>query len=233
MAKRGKKYNEKLALIDKENRYPVDEAFELIVKAAPAAFDETLEIVYRLGVNPTKADQMIRGAVVLPNGLGKDIRVLVFAKGDKELEAKEAGADFVGNDDMAEKIKGGWLEFDRVIATPDMMSTVGKLGKILGPRSLMPNPKSGTVTQDVAKAITEAKAGKVEYRVDKVGNLHLPAGKISFGAEKLKENFMAIHEVIIRSKPSTAKGTYIKNLSIASTMGPGIKIDPTSIVLQK
>lgn len=233
MAKRGKKYLEKRALVDKTAKYTMDEAFELVIKTAPATFDETLEVVYRLGVNPAKADQMIRGAVVLPHGLGKEIRVLVFAKGDKELEAKEAGADYVGNDDLAEKIKGGWLEFDRAIATPDMMSTVGKLGKILGPRSLMPNPKTGTVTADVARAVAEAKAGKVEYRVDKVGNLHMPAGKISFGVEKLKENFLAIHDVVLRAKPSTAKGTYIKNLSIASTMGPGIKIDPASAVVQK
>jgi large subunit ribosomal protein L1 len=192
-------------------------------------FDETVDIAIRLGVKPQHADQMVRGSVVLPNGLGKTVRVLVFAKGEKEKEALEAGADFVGSDDILEKIKGGWLEFDRVVATPDMMGSVGKLGKILGPRGLMPNPKVGTVTFDVGKVVLELKAGKVEFRVEKAGIVHSPVGKVSFGVDKLIENIHAIVETIIKLKPASSKGTYIKSLSLSSTMGPGVKIDPLDI----
>ncbi|MDD5343862.1 MAG: 50S ribosomal protein L1, partial [Smithella sp.] len=197
--------------------------------AAGAKFDETVDAAIRLGVNPAHADQMVRGSVVLPNGLGKTVRVLVFAKGEKEKEALEAGADLVGNDDILEKIKGGWMEFDRVIATPDMMGSVGKIGKILGPRGLMPNPKVGTVTFEVANAVKELKAGKVEFRVEKAGIVHSPVGKVSFGAEKLRENVSALLETIIKLKPASSKGTYIKSISISSTMGVGVKIDPLDI----
>jgi large subunit ribosomal protein L1 len=210
-------------------RHTLREAVELVIKAASAKFDETVDIAVRLGVKPQHADQMVRGSVVLPNGLGKTVRVLVFAKGDKEKEALEAGADFVGSDDIIEKIKGGWLEFDRVVATPDMMGSVGKLGKILGPRGLMPNPKVGTVTFDVGNAVRELKAGKVEFRVEKAGIVHSPVGKISFGVDKLIENINAILETIIKLKPASSKGTYLKNLSLSSTMGPGVKIDPLDI----
>ena len=192
-------------------------------------FDETVDAAIRLGVNPAHADQMVRGSVVLPNGLGKTVRVLVFAKGEKEKEALEAGADLVGNDEVIEKIKGGWMEFDRVIATPDMMGSVGKIGKILGPRGLMPNPKVGTVTFEVANAVKELKAGKVEFRVEKAGIVHSPVGKVSFGAEKLRENVSALLETIIKLKPASSKGIYIKSISISSTMGVGVRIDPLDI----
>ena len=201
----------------------------MVVAMAGVKFDETVDAAVRLGVNPAHADQMVRGSVVLPNGLGKTVRVLVFAKGDKEKEALDAGADLVGNDEVIEKIKGGWLEFDRVIATPDMMGSVGKIAKILGPRGLMPNPKVGTVTFEVANAVKELKAGKVEFRVEKAGIVHSPVGKVSFGAEKLSENVSALLETIIKLKPASSKGIYIKSIALSSTMGAGVRIDPLDI----
>jgi large subunit ribosomal protein L1 len=229
MAKRGKKYLEAAKEIEAGKRYPISEATELVVASARAKFDETVAAAVRLGVNPAHADQMVRGSVVLPNGLGKSVRVLVFAKGEKEKEALDAGADVVGSDDVVEKIRGGWLEFDRVIATPDMMGSVGKLGKILGPRGLMPNPKVGTVTFDVARTVKELKAGKVEFRVEKAGIVHCPIGKASFGAEKLKENFLALVEMIIKLKPASSKGIYIRSVSLSTVMGPGVKVDPLAV----
>ena len=229
MAKRGKKYVEAAKKIETGKRYPVSEAMALVVATARAKFDETVDAAVRLGVNPAHADQMVRGSVVLPNGLGKTVRVLVFAKGEKEKEALEAGADVVGSEDVVEKIKAGWLEFDRVIATPDMMGSVGKLGKILGPRGLMPNPKVGTVTFEVGKTVQELKAGKVEYRVEKAGIVHCPVGKTSFGAEKLAENFLALLEMIIKLKPASSKGIYIKSIALSTVMGPGVKVDPLAV----
>src|SRR5512133_881225 len=229
MAKRGKKYVEARNKVEMAKRYPINEAMALVVATARAKFDETVDAAVRLGVNPAHADQMVRGSVVLPNGLGKTVRVLVFAKGDKEKEALDAGADLVGNDEIIEKIKGGWLEFDRVIATPDMMGSVGKIAKILGPRGLMPNPKVGTVTFDIANAVKELKAGKVEFRVEKAGIVHSPVGKVSFGAEKLYENVNALLETIIKLKPASSKGTYIKSIALSSTMGAGVRIDPLDI----
>ncbi|MFZ3056592.1 MAG: 50S ribosomal protein L1 [Smithella sp.] len=229
MLKRGKRILAAKAKVEPGKRYSLQEATEIVVSAAGAKFDETVDAAIRLGVNPAHADQMVRGSVVLPNGLGKTVRVLVFAKGEKEKEALEAGADLVGNDDILEKIKGGWMEFDRVIATPDMMGSVGKIGKILGPRGLMPNPKVGTVTFEVANAVKELKAGKVEFRVEKAGIVQSPVGKVSFGAEKLRENVSALLETIIKLKPASSKGTYIKSISISSTMGVGVKIDPLDI----
>jgi large subunit ribosomal protein L1 len=229
MAKRGKKYLEAAKKIVAGKRYPFSEALDLVVAVKRAKFDETVAAAIRLGVNPAHADQMVRGSVVLPNGLGKTVRVLVFAKGEKEKEALEAGADVVGSEEVVEKIKGGWLEFDRVIATPDMMASVGKLGKILGPRGLMPNPKVGTVTFDVARTVQELKAGKVEFRVEKAGIVHCPIGKASFGADKLKENFLALIEMIIKLKPASSKGIYIRSLSLSTVMGPGVKVDPLSV----
>jgi large subunit ribosomal protein L1 len=226
MAKRGKKYIEAAKKIEPGKRYPIREAMDLVVATARAKFDETVNAAVRLGVNPAHADQMVRGSVVLPNGLGKSVRVLVFAKGEKEKEALEAGADVVGSDDVVEKIKGGWLEFDRVIATPDMMGSVGKLGKILGPRGLMPNPKVGTVTFDVGKTVQELKAGKVEFRVEKAGIIHCPVGKASFGAEKLAENFLALLEMISKLKPASSKGIYLRSIALSTAMGPGVKVDP-------
>jgi large subunit ribosomal protein L1 len=228
MAKRGKKYLEAAKKIEAGKRYSFDEAIDLVVAVKRAKFDETVAAAIRLGVNPAHADQMVRGSVVLPNGLGKSVRVLVFAKGEKEKEALEAGADVVGSEDVVEKIKGGWLEFDRVIATPDMMGSVGKLGKILGPRGLMPNPKVGTVTFDVARTVQELKAGKVEFRVEKAGIVHCPIGKASFGADKLKENFLALIEMIIKLKPASSKGIYVRSISLSTVMGPGVKVDPLS-----
>ena len=229
MSKRGKKYIEARKNIEAAKRYPVQEAVALVVGAARAKFDETVDAAIRLGVNPAHADQMVRGSVVLPNGLGKSVRVLVFAKGEKEKEALEAGADVVGSDDIVEKIKGGWLDFDRVIATPDMMGSVGKLGKVLGPRGLMPNPKVGTVTFDVGKAVLELKAGKVEFRVEKAGIVHCPIGKSSFGAEKLTENFLALLEMVVKLKPASSKGIYIRSISLSTVMGPGVKVDPLAL----
>ncbi len=229
MSRRGKRILAAKAKVEPTRRYTLKEATEMVVSMADAKFDETVDAAVRLGVNPAHADQMVRGSVVLPNGLGKTVRVLVFAKGEKEKEALDAGADLVGNDEIIEKIKGGWFEFDRVVATPDMMGAVGKIGKILGPRGLMPNPKVGTVTFEVANAVKELKAGKVEFRVEKAGIVHSPVGKISFGAEKLKENIMALLETIIKLKPAASKGTYVKSIALSSTMGAGVKVDPLDI----
>lgn len=225
----GKTFLKAKEKIEPGKRYPFKEAVELVVSTTRAKFDETVETAIKLGVNPQHADQMVRGSVVLPNGLGKSVKVLVFAKGDKEKEAMEAGADLVGSDDLIEKIKGGWLEFDRAIATPDMMGSVGKLGKILGPRGLMPNPKVGTVTFDVEKAVKELKAGRIEFRVEKAGIVHCPVGKVSFGAEKLQENIVALVETIVKLKPASSKGTYLKSISLSTTMGPGVKVDPLGV----
>ncbi len=229
MSNRGKKYIEARQKIEVGKRYPVQEAVALVVATARAKFDETVDAALRLGVNPAHADQMVRGSVVLPHGLGKTVRVLVFAKGEKEKEALEAGADVVGADDIVEKIKGGWMDFDRVVATPDMMGSVGKLGKILGPRGLMPNPKVGTVTFDVGKAVQELKAGKVEFRVEKAGIVHCPVGKVSFGADKLTENFMALLEMVIKLKPASSKGLYIRSVALSTVMGPGVRVDPLAV----
>jgi len=211
--------------VDRTKTYQLDEALALVKETAFAKFDESVDVSIRLGVDPRKADQMVRGAVVLPNGLGKTIRVLVFAKGDKAMEAQNAGADYVGGDDLVDKIKDGWFEFDTAIATPDMMGTVGKIGKLLGPRGLMPNPKVGTVTFEVGKAVDEAKSGKIEYRVEKAGIVHAPVGKASFEVDKLKGNLVTLMDALIKAKPSTAKGTYLKKVTISATMGPGINID--------
>ncbi|NSL52604.1 50S ribosomal protein L1 [Calidifontibacillus erzurumensis] len=233
MAKRGKRYQELAKLVDRTKAYPVQEAVELVKKTATAKFDESVEVAFRLGVDPKKADQQIRGAVVLPHGTGKTQRVLVFAKGEKIKEAEAAGADYVGDAEYINKIQQGWFDFDVVVATPDMMGEVGKLGRVLGPKGLMPNPKTGTVTFDVAKAVQDIKAGKVEYRVDKAGNIHVPIGKVSFEDAKLVENLTTIVETIQKAKPAAAKGTYMKNVTIASTMGPGIKVDVAPILLGK
>lgn len=226
MARLPKKYAEVIKKVDREKRYDLPEGLELLPQISYAKFDETVELALRLGVDPRHADQMVRGSCVLPNGLGKTVRVLVFAKGQKEKEAQEAGADFVGAEDLIEKIQKGWLEFDSTIATPDMMGQVSKLGKILGPRGLMPNPKVGTVTFDVGKTVKEMKAGRVEFRVDKAGNLHAPVGKLSFGKERLLENINSLLETINRLKPASSKGTYVKGIAISTTMSPGVKIDP-------
>lgn len=223
--KRGKKYAEALKLIDRDKAYDVEEAFELVKKTATANFDETIDVAVRLGLDPRKADQQIRGAVVLPNGTGKTQRVLVFAKGEKAKEAEAAGADYVGEEELINKINEGWFDFDVIVATPDMMAQVGKLGRVLGPKGLMPNPKTGTVTFDVGQAVKEIKAGKVEYRLDKAGIVHVPIGKASFEAGKLVENFRTLMEAIIKAKPAAAKGTYIKSITVTSTMGPGIRIN--------
>lgn len=230
MPKRGKKYKAALELFDKHELYETEEAMDIVIKTAGAKFDETIEAHYRMGLDGRHADQQIRGAIVLPHGTGKTKRVLVFAKGPKATEAEEAGADYVGAEEMAAKIqKEGWFDFDAVIATPDMMGVVGRLGKILGPKGLMPNPKSGTVTMDVAKAIAETKAGKVEYRLDKTNIVHCPIGKASFGPEKLQENFEALTAAIIKAKPAAAKGQYIKSATVAATMGPGVKLNPQKL----
>ena len=226
---RGKKYTEARKKIEPGKRYPLRDAVELMVGTAQTKFDETVDAAIRLGVDPKHADQMVRGSVALPHGLGKNVTVLVFAKGEKEKEARDAGADYAGSDDLVEKIKGGWLEFDRVVATPDMMGTVGKLGKVLGPRGLMPNPKVGTVTFDVGKVVKELKAGKVEFRVEKAGIVHTPVGKASFGVDKLQDNVTALLETIIKLKPASSKGTYLKSISLSTTMGPGVKVDPLDI----
>ena len=229
MPRPGKKYLEALKLIDHEKRYSVDEACALVGKTAKKKFDETVDVAIRLGVDPKHADQMVRGAVVLPHGIGKTVRVAVFAKGDKAREAQEAGADTVGAEDLAAKVQEGWLEFDVAVATPDMMGVVGRLGKVLGPRGLMPNPKVGTVTADVTRAVREAKAGKVEFRVEKAGIVHVPVGKASFDVKRLTDNVNAILDTVMRAKPATAKGTYLKGVSISSTMGPGIRLDTAAI----
>jgi large subunit ribosomal protein L1 len=228
MAKKGKKYLEAAQLIDRTKAYSVVEAVELAKKANFSKFDATVEVAFRLGVDPKKADQQIRGAVVLPNGTGKTQRVLVFAKGEKAKEAEAAGADFVGDADYINKIQQGWFDFDVIVATPDMMGEVGKLGRVLGPKGLMPNPKTGTVTFDVTKAVNEIKAGKVEYRVDKAGNIHAPIGKVSFEDAKLVENFTTIYETLQKVKPAAAKGTYMKNISVTTTMGPGVKVETST-----
>jgi large subunit ribosomal protein L1 len=228
MPNRGKNYQTSAKLIDRSKLYEPAEAVKLIGEVAKAKFDETVEAHIRLGVDPRRSDQQVRGAVVLPYGTGKTKRVLVFAKGEKAHEAEEAGADYVGAEDLAEKIRGGWMDFDITVATPDMMSTVGKLGKILGPRGLMPNPKTGTVTFDIAKAIAEIKAGKVEYRVDKTGIVHVPIGKASFGEEKLLANLAVLMDAIVKARPAAAKGAYLKSISVAATMSPGIFISPQS-----
>ncbi|EZH64447.1 50S ribosomal protein L1 [Bacillaceae bacterium JMAK1] len=222
--KHGKKYADAKKQVDVNKEYNASEAIELVKKIAPANFDETVEVAVRLGVDPRKADQQIRGAVVLPNGTGKTQRVLVFAKGEKAKEAEEAGADFVGEEDLVNKIQQGWMDFDVVVATPDMMAQVGKLGRVLGPKGLMPNPKTGTVTMDVTQAVNEIKAGKVEYRVEKAGNVHVPIGKVSFTEEQLVENFKTIVDILAKAKPSAAKGTYMKNIAVSSSMGPGVKV---------
>ena len=230
MAKRGKKYQEAAKLIDRAELYDVDKAFELVTKTATAKFDETVEAHFKMGLDGRHADQQIRGAIVLPNGTGKSKKVLVFAKGEKAHEAEAAGADYVGAEEYAERIqKENWFDFDTVVATPDMMGIVGRLGKILGPKGLMPNPKSGTVTMDLAKALQEIKAGKVEYRLDKQNIVHTQIGKVSFGPEKLQQNYQALVEAIIKAKPAAAKGQYIKSATVATTMGPGIKINPTKL----
>lgn len=225
MAKKGKKYQEALKLIDSEKLYDINEAVQLVKKTATANFDETVEAAVRLGIDTRKNDQQVRGAVVLPHGTGKTVRVLVFAKGDKAKEAQEAGADFVGDQEYINKINQGWFDFDVVVATPDMMAEVGKIGRVLGPKGLMPNPKTGTVTPDVGKAVKEIKAGKVEYRADRQGNVHVPVGKVSFEEEKLAENVETVIDTLLKAKPAAAKGTYLKNISVSSTMGPGIKVN--------
>ncbi len=221
----GKKHKAAVAKVDRTKRYALADAIKILKEAHHVKFDETVELSVNLGVDPRHADQMVRGAVVLPNGTGKSVRVAVFAKGDKAKEAEEAGADIVGAEDLAEKVQGGWLEFDKAIATPDMMAVVGKLGRILGPRGLMPNPKVGTVTMDVAKAVKDAKAGKIEFRVEKAGIVHAPVGKLSFEDEALKENVTTLMETVIKAKPPAAKGNYLQKATLSSTMGPGVPLD--------
>ncbi len=226
MPKRGKKYKSVIEKVDSLNKYNFSEAIQLALDCKIAKFDETVDIAVRLGVDPRHADQMVRGTVALPHGVGKTVRVLVFAKGEKEKEALDAGAEYAGSDEYLEKIQGGWLEFDKTIATPDMMGTVSKLGRILGPRGMMPNAKLGTVTFDVGKAVEEIKAGKIEFKVEKAGIVHAPMGKVSFGLEKLTDNISAFMDTILRLKPSASKGTYLKSIAISTTMGPGVKVDP-------
>ncbi len=227
--KRGKKYQEAVKLVDKTLRYPATEAFDLVQKTSTVKFDATVEIAVRLNLDPRKAEQNLRGAVVLPHGTGKVNRVVVIAKGDKAKEAEAAGADFVGDQELLDKIAGGWFDFDVMVATPDMMGQLGRLGRILGPKGLMPNPRTGTVTTDVTNAVNEIKAGKIEYRVDKVGNIHAPIGKVSFGSEKLVENAKALFQVLVSLRPSTVKGTFVKNVTVSSAMGPGIRIDDETL----
>src|SRR5271157_2097415 len=229
MAENTKKNREAREKVDREKRYTLEEALDLLSEMPERKFDETVEVAMRLGVDPRHADQMVRGTVVLPNGLGKTVRVLVFAKGEKVKEALDAGADYAGGDEIVEQIREGWLEFDKTVATPDMMGAVGKIGKVLGPRGLMPNAKLGTVTFDLAKVIKEIKTGKVDFRVEKTGIVHAPMGKVSFGEEKLLQNISAFIDTLIRIKPSAAKGTYMKGIAISTTMGPGIQVDPLAI----
>ena len=226
MATRGKKYKEAIKLVDRQKRYDnIQEAMAIVKSMTTTKFDASVDVAVRLGVDPRHADQMVRGAVVLPHGIGKTVRVVVFASGEKEKEARDAGADFVGADDLVQKIADGWLDFDKAIATPDMMGKVGRLGRVLGPRGLMPNPKVGTVTMDVARAIKETKAGRVEFRVERAGIIHAPIGRASFDAEKLAENFNALMEVLVKLKPASTKGTYVKSVTVSSTMSPGVKIE--------
>jgi large subunit ribosomal protein L1 len=229
---RGKTYRTVAERIERERTYPFQDGLELLVASKRAKFDETAEVAFNLSVDPRHADQNVRGAVSLPHGTGKSARVIVFAKGEKEREAREAGADAVGADDLAARINEGWLDFDRVLATPDMMGVVGKLGRVLGPRGLMPNPKVGTVTQDIARAVAEQKAGKIEFRVDKNGIVHAPFGKLSFSKEQLAANLLSITDAIVKAKPASAKGTYMKKVSISSTMGPGIRLDAADLQAQ-
>jgi large subunit ribosomal protein L1 len=225
----GKKYKASLAKVDRTKRYRLDDALALLGETKYAKWDETVDVAVRLGVDPKQGDQMVRGVAALPHGLGKKVRVIVFAKGEKQKEAKEAGADEVGAEDLIEKIDKGWLEFDKAIATPDMMGIVSRLGKVLGPRGLMPNPKLGTVTFDLAKAVNEVKAGQVEYKVDKGANVHVPVGKASFGKDKLKDNIVALMDSIVRAKPSTSKGVYLRSVTVSTTLGPGIKLDTNDL----
>ena len=229
MAHIGKKFKQAAAQIDPVKRYKLDDALAMVKATSVRKFDESVDAAINLGVDPKHADQVVRGAVVLPHGMGKTIRLAVFAKGDKAREATEAGADIVGAEDLAERIQGGFMDFDKVIATPDMMGVVGRLGKVLGPRGLMPNPKVGTVSADVARAVKEQKAGKVEFRVEKAGIVHVPFGKASFDQQKLKDNFQAIMELVFKAKPQTAKGVYLKNVTVSCTMGPGIKVDTSEL----
>ena len=228
----GKQHKAAKAQIDRTKAYTIEEALTMVKETAHAKFDETVDLCVRLGVDPRKADQMVRGAVVLPNGLGKTVRVLVFAKGEKALEAQTAGADHVGADELVAKIQEGWFDFDTAIATPDMMGTVGKIGKLLGPRGLMPNPKVGTVTFEISRAVQEAKSGKVEYRVEKAGIIHAPVGKVSFDVDRLKGNVVALMDALVKAKPTTSKGTYLKKVSVSSTMGPGINVDVPALQAQ-
>ncbi|MNK11978.1 50S ribosomal protein L1 [compost metagenome] len=221
----GKKFEAASKKVDSAKRYTVEEAFKLVVETAPAKFDESIDVAIRLGIDPKQSDQQVRGAIALPHGLGKDVKVVVFAKGPKETEAKNAGADFVGADDLVAKIQGGWLDFDKCIATPDMMATVSKVAKILGPRGLMPNPKIGTVTMNVGEAVTAEKKGKLDFRVDKAGILHAGVGKKSMGNDKLKDNFLTLLGAVVKAKPASSKGVYLRSISVASTMGPGVKVD--------
>ncbi len=225
----GKSYRDALAKVDRNQRYLLEDSLRIAKETARAKFDETVELAIRLGVDPRQADQNIRGTVTLPHGMGKAVRVLAFAKGDKEKEAQDAGADFVGSDELIKKISDGWLDFDKAVATPDMMAAVGRIGKVLGPRGLMPNPKTGTVSMDIGKAVKEIKAGKLEYRVDKAGIVHVPVGKASFGPDQLVENARAVLMSVLRAKPASAKGNYVKGVTVTTTMGPGIKIDLAQI----
>jgi large subunit ribosomal protein L1 len=229
MPKHGKKFRNAAQSIDREQRYPILDAVQLAVNSAFAKFDETVDVAVCLGVNPKYSDQMVRGSVSLPHGLGKDVTVVAFCKGERQEEAKQAGADAVGAEDLIEKIQGGWLDFDKAVATPDMMALVGKIGRVLGPRGLMPNAKTGTVTFDIGTAVRELKAGKVEFKVDKAGVLHAPIGKVSFGRDKLADNLKALIDSIIRLKPSSAKGTYLRAMAVSTTMGPGVKVDASTV----
>jgi large subunit ribosomal protein L1 len=231
MATHGKKYLEARKKVDPNKKYDLAEALDLLDQTHFVKFDENVDMAVRLGVDPKHADQMVRGAVVLPHGVGKDVRVIVFAKGEKEKEARDAGADHVGNEDLIKKIQEGWLDFDKAIATPDLMAQVGKLGKVLGPRGLMPNPKVGTVTFDVGRAVKEQKAGKVEFKVNKDGIVHAPVGKISFGKEKIRDNFLAVLDVILKAKPAASKGNYLRSIALSNTMGPGIRLNPAELQL--
>jgi large subunit ribosomal protein L1 len=228
----GKKFAAASKKVDSAKKYTVDEAFKMVVDLAPAKFDETVDVAIRLGVDPKQSDQQVRGAIALPHGLGKDVKVIVFAKGPKETEAKAAGADIVGSDDLVAKIQGGWLDFDKCIATPDMMATVSKVAKILGPRGLMPNPKIGTVTMNVAEAVTAEKKGKLDFRVDKAGIIHAGVGKKSMGDAKLRDNFLTLLGAIVKAKPASSKGIYLRTISVASTMGPGVKVEPNAAAAQ-